>query len=163
VGKCRDPRTGRWYLDASWKAPARSVPPLEDLRKSTVVAVDVNAGHLAVAIVLPDGNVSGVPFTIPLDLAGLPAVLGRRGLGHRARRRATGNRAAPEDAARPAQVPPRATPAAKPAPRKRAAPPGRRPPHGSNTGPPDRTTARNQAPQDRPAMPTEPTLTKAQC
>ena len=29
-------------------------------------------------------------------------VTGRRGLGHRARRRATGNQAAPEDAARPA-------------------------------------------------------------
>ena len=31
-------------------------------------------------------------------------VTGRRGLGHRARRRATGNQPAPEDAARPAQA-----------------------------------------------------------
>jgi hypothetical protein len=38
-----------------------------------VVAVDVNAGHLAVAVVTPDGNMLGVPFTVPLDLAGLPA------------------------------------------------------------------------------------------
>ena len=38
-----------------------------------MVAVDVNAGHLAVAVVAPDGNVIGVPFTVPLELAGLPA------------------------------------------------------------------------------------------
>ncbi len=37
------------------------------------VAVDVNAGHLAVAVVGPDGNVIGTPATIGLDLAGLPA------------------------------------------------------------------------------------------
>lgn len=40
---------------------------------SPVVSVDVNAGHLAVAVVAPDGNVTGTPFTIPLELAGLPA------------------------------------------------------------------------------------------
>jgi hypothetical protein len=33
----------------------------------------VNAGHLAVTAVAPDGNVLGVPFTIGLDLAGLAA------------------------------------------------------------------------------------------
>ena len=38
-----------------------------------MIAVDVNAGHLAVAAVAPDGNVTGTPFTIPLQLAGLPA------------------------------------------------------------------------------------------
>jgi hypothetical protein len=38
-----------------------------------VVAVDVNAGHLAVAVVAADGNVLGTPATIGLDLAGLPA------------------------------------------------------------------------------------------
>jgi hypothetical protein len=38
-----------------------------------VIAVDVNAGHLAVAVAAPDGNVLGEPFTIPLELAGLPA------------------------------------------------------------------------------------------
>ena len=37
------------------------------------MAVDVNAGHLAVAVVAADGNVLGTPATIPLDLAGLPA------------------------------------------------------------------------------------------
>jgi hypothetical protein len=68
-----DPASGRWYLDASWKrapVPARS---LEELRKLPVVAVDVNAGHLAVAAVAADGNVVGVPATVPLELAGLSA------------------------------------------------------------------------------------------
>ena len=70
---CVDPRRGRWYLDASWKTPARPVPALEELRGRPVVAVDVNAGHLAVAVLAPDGNVTGTPSTIPLELAGLPA------------------------------------------------------------------------------------------
>jgi IS605 OrfB family transposase len=68
-----DPASGRWYLDASWRPPARAVPSLAELRQAPVVAVDVNAGHLAVALVSPDGNVLGVPVTVPLDLAGLPA------------------------------------------------------------------------------------------
>ena len=38
-----------------------------------MVAVDVNASHLAVAVVMADGNVLGTPVTVPLDLAGLPA------------------------------------------------------------------------------------------
>jgi IS605 OrfB family transposase len=224
-----DPVRGRWYADASWKAPARPAAPLGGLTAAPVVAADVNAGHLAVAVVAPDGNVTGTPFTVPLELSGLPAttrdgrvraavsrliatarehgaraiviedldfaeareqgrektgnrpargrrgkafrrlvagiptarfrdrlvqmaanaglsvvvvdpayssrwgaqhwlaplrrhhpdlsghhaaalVIGRRGLGHRAGRRATGNRAAPEDAARPAQARPRKHP-----------------------------------------------------
>jgi hypothetical protein len=68
-----DPVKDRWYADASWKAPARPLPDLGALRRSPVVAVDVNAGHLAVAVLAPDGNVTGTPFTIPLELAGLPA------------------------------------------------------------------------------------------
>jgi IS605 OrfB family transposase len=68
-----EPVSGRWYLDASWRTPARSAPPLGELRQAPVVAVDVNAGHLAVAVVAPDGNILGVPVTVPLDLAGLPA------------------------------------------------------------------------------------------
>ena len=68
-----DAATGRWYLDASWKMPARPVPPIGDLRQHPVIAVDLNAGHLAVAAVAPDGNVLGSPWTVPLDLAGLPA------------------------------------------------------------------------------------------
>jgi hypothetical protein len=279
---CFDSARGRWYLDASWKAPARPVPPVQELRAAPVVAVDVNAGHLAAAVLAPDGNLTGVPFTIPLSLAGLPAtardgrvraavsrliatarragaravviedldfgrsrdhgreqtgnrpargrrgrgfrrlvagiptarfrdrlvqmtanaglsvivvdpayttrwgaehwlapmrehhpdltghhaaalVTGRRGQGHRARNRANGNRAVPEDAARPAPARPRKHPAATAAPRKPAAPRGTRQPAGGKTGTPPRTTAGNQAPEDRSRAPTEPITTIARC
>ena len=264
-----DPASGRWYLDASWTAARAPAWCLAELRRHRVVAVDVNAGHLAVAVVGPDGNVIGTPATIGLDLAGLPAtardgrlraaisgliatagqhgaraiviedldfaearsqgrerhgsrpsrgrrgrgfrravsgiptarfrdrlvqmaanaglpvivvdpahtsrwgaehwlaplrehhpkatghhaaalVTGRRGLGHRARRRATGNQPAPEEAARPAQARPRTSPAPRPAPRNPATPRGPRHPPGSKTGRPHRITAGNQAAQDRP-------------
>ena len=68
-----DPVRGRWYIDASWKAAPALAVPLDDLRQYAVVAVDVNHGHLAAAAVAPDGNVLGVPATIPLDLHGHPA------------------------------------------------------------------------------------------
>jgi IS605 OrfB family transposase len=70
-----DPASGRWYLDASWKTAPSPAPSLEELRRHPVVAVDVNAGHLAVAVVAADGNVTGTPVTVPLDLAGLPATV----------------------------------------------------------------------------------------
>jgi IS605 OrfB family transposase len=246
------------------------------------VAVDVNTGHLAAAVLAPDGNPAGDPFTILLDLAGLPAatrdgrvraavsrliatarqagaqavviedldfaqartegregtgsrpargrrgrgfrrlvagiptarfrdrlvqmtanaglfvvvvdpayttrwgaehwlaplrehhpettghhaaalVIGRRGQGHRARVRANGNRATPEDEARPARARPRKHPPAPAAPRKPAAPRGTRQPPRGKTGPPPRTTAGNQAPEDRSRAPTEPIITIAQC
>ncbi len=256
-----DPRRGRWYIDASWKAAPTPAPCLEELREHPVVAVDVNAGHLAVAVVAADGNVLRAPTTIGLDLAGRPAatrdgrlraaissliatarqhgaraiviedldfadaraqgrehhgnrpsrgqrgrgfrravcgiptarfrgrltqmasnaglpvivvdpaytsrwaaehwlrplrehhpkatghhaaalVIGRRGLGHRARRRATGNHTAPEEAARPAQARPRTT-------RRDRPHPGNPPPHqasGSHPAPrPDRLTGSRQA------------------
>jgi IS605 OrfB family transposase len=267
-----DPASRRWYLDASWKAAPAPAASLEDLRRHPVVAVDVNAGHLAAAVVAADGNVIGTPATIPLDLAGLPAttrdgrlraaisgliatarangaravviedldfaearaegrersgsrpargrrgrgfrralagiptgkfrdrlaqmtanaglhvivvdpaytsrwgaehwlaplrehhpkatghhaaalVTGRRGLGHRARRRAAGNQPAPEEAARPAQARTRTRPAARPAPRKPATPRGPRQPPGAKTGRPHRIMAGDQAAQDRPGPP----------
>ena len=268
-----DPKTRRWYLDASWKkAPAPAVT-LEELQTGTVVAVDVNAGHLDAAVIAPDGNIAGTPFTIPLTLAGLAApardgrlraavtaliaaakargaraiviedldfeearaegrertgsrpsrgrrgqgyrrmvadiptaklrdrltqmaanaglsvividpaytsrwsavhwlpllreqhpettghhaaalVIGRRGLGHRARTRVNGNRATPEDVARPARTRTRTNPAAGPSPRKPAAPRGQRQPPGAKTGRPHRITAGNQATQDRSGPPT---------
>ncbi len=69
----RAPASGRWYLDASWKTSPAPAATLDELRASPVMAVDVNAGCLAVAVVAADGNVLGTPATIPLDLAGLPA------------------------------------------------------------------------------------------
>jgi hypothetical protein len=277
-----DPVRGRWYIDASWRIPARPAPSLDELRASPVIAVDVNAGHLAVAVAAPDGNVLGEPFTIPLELAGLPAtardgriraavtqliataktagaravviedldfkearaegrertgnrpshgkrgrgfrrliagiptarfrdrlvqmtanadlsvvvvdpayssrwgalhwlaslrehhseltghhaaalVLGRRGLRHRARRRAPGNRTAPADAVQPAQARTRKPPKAKTAPRKPDAPRDTRQPPGGKTGRPHRTTAGNQATEDRSRPPTEPIPTIARC
>ncbi|HME66697.1 MAG TPA: transposase, partial [Streptosporangiaceae bacterium] len=68
-----DPERGRWYLDASWKVPPTGPVTLAQARQGTVVAVDVNAGHLAVAVLDPDGNQIGVPYTISLPLAGLPS------------------------------------------------------------------------------------------
>jgi hypothetical protein len=68
-----DPARGRWYLDASWKTPVTEPITLAQARQGNVVAVDVNAGHLAVAVLNPDGNHAGTPYTIGLPLAGLPA------------------------------------------------------------------------------------------
>ena len=85
-------------------------------------------------------------------------VTGRRGLGHRARRRATGNRSAPEEAARPAQARLWTTQARQTAPRKPAAPPGPRQPSGAKTGRPHRTTVGNQAAQDRSGPPIARTM-----
>jgi IS605 OrfB family transposase len=67
------PASGRWYIDASWQTAPGPAPAPEELRRHPVVAIDVNVGHLAVAVVAADGNVAGTPFTVPLDLAGLPA------------------------------------------------------------------------------------------
>jgi hypothetical protein len=90
-------------------------------------------------------------------------VIGRRGQGHRAGRRANGNRAAPEDAARPARARPRKHPPPTAAPRKPAAPRGTRQPQRGKTGTPPRTTAGNQAPEDRSRAPTKPVTTIARC
>jgi len=68
-----DPARGRWYLDASWRLPARPAPSLANLRARPVLAVDLNHGHLAAWVITPDGNPSGPPVTIPLDLDHLPA------------------------------------------------------------------------------------------
>ena len=67
------PGRDRWYLDASWRAPACQAPALEELRAAPVLAVDLNHGHLDAWTVSPDGNPTGPPATVPLELAGLPA------------------------------------------------------------------------------------------
>ena len=71
-------RRGRWYIDASWKAAPVPAASLDDLRQRPVVAIDVNHGHLAAAVIAPDGNILGTPATIGLDLAGLPVRHPRR-------------------------------------------------------------------------------------
>jgi IS605 OrfB family transposase len=50
-------------------------PPVEldQLRHGPVVAVDVNAGHLAAVMLDRSGNPVGAPCTVPLDLAGVAA------------------------------------------------------------------------------------------
>ena len=68
-----DPARGRWYLDASWTVPPVPAVPLDGLRQDPVVAVDVNCGHLAAAVIAADGNLLGAPATLGLDLAGLPS------------------------------------------------------------------------------------------
>jgi IS605 OrfB family transposase len=68
-----DPTRRRWYLDASWKTPAPAPLPLAQARQRSVVAVDLNAGHLAVALLDRHGNLAGVPYSISLPLAGLPS------------------------------------------------------------------------------------------
>ena len=45
------PASGRWHVDASWKTAPGPEPALGELRRHPVVAVDVNVGHLAVAVV----------------------------------------------------------------------------------------------------------------
>ena len=64
---------GRWYLDASWKIPKPETPTLDQLREGRVLAVDLNAGHVAAMVVDGSGNPVGRPLTIPLALNGLPA------------------------------------------------------------------------------------------
>jgi hypothetical protein len=69
-----DPVKARWYLDASWRAVPVPQAALKDLREYPVLAVDLNHGHLAAWTVTPDGNPAGPPVTVPLTLAGLPAL-----------------------------------------------------------------------------------------
>jgi IS605 OrfB family transposase len=63
----------RWYIDASWASKPRPVVSLEELRRGPVVAVDLNVGQLAIAVLDPYGNPVGVPTTISLALDGLSA------------------------------------------------------------------------------------------
>src|ERR1035437_9753627 len=61
----------RWYLDGSWRSPGGPRPSLGQLRRHPVLAVDVNAGHLAAVVVDPSGNPVGAAVTIAADLRGL--------------------------------------------------------------------------------------------
>jgi len=69
-----NPARNRWYLDASWKQDALTAPPsIEVLRTGPVLGVDLNADHLACAVLDGSGNPIGDPVTIPVDTVGLPA------------------------------------------------------------------------------------------
>ncbi|MEU4465621.1 hypothetical protein AB0G20_18210 [Streptomyces sp. NPDC024017] len=67
-----DPARARWYLDASW-ATATTVPPApQEIRAAgaRLLAVDLNADHLAACVLDPHGNPVGRPVTVPMDLTG---------------------------------------------------------------------------------------------
>jgi hypothetical protein len=68
-----DPTRDRWYLDASWTTTPEPAPPLEQLRAGRVLAVDLNADHLACCVLDASGNPIGEPTTIEVLTAGLPA------------------------------------------------------------------------------------------
>jgi IS605 OrfB family transposase len=70
-----DPARDRWYLDASWTHDVTTVslPPIEQLRTGPVLGLDLNADHLACCVLDGSGNPVGVPFSIPVETAGLPA------------------------------------------------------------------------------------------
>jgi hypothetical protein len=80
-------------------------------------------------------------------------VIGRRGLGHRARRRVTGTQTAPAEAARSTQTRPRSTRHRRTAPRKPTTPTGHRRQHSIKTGQPRQGSVGNQATQDRSGTP----------
>jgi len=58
LSECR-PERDRWYVDASWKATARQSVPLAGLRQSPVLAIDLDAGHHAGAVVDPTASAVG--------------------------------------------------------------------------------------------------------
>ncbi|KAK1178639.1 hypothetical protein B7755_011140 [Streptomyces sp. NBS 14/10] len=68
----RDPVRGRWYLDASWSAAKTLLPSPQEIRTAggRMLAVDLNAGHLAAYALDPYGNPVGEPITVPMELTG---------------------------------------------------------------------------------------------
>jgi hypothetical protein len=67
-----DPVRDRWYLDASWSASPAVPPAVEEIRASggRLLAVDLNADHLAACVLDACGNPAGEPVTVPLELTG---------------------------------------------------------------------------------------------
>jgi transposase len=67
-----DPQRNRWYLDASWSDDPAALPGPEEIKASggRLLAVDLNAGHLAACVLDSHGNPAGEPLTVPLDLNG---------------------------------------------------------------------------------------------
>jgi hypothetical protein len=67
------PDRGRWYLAASWRQPAPPAATVQETVAAGVLAVDLNAGHLACWQVDPYGNPVRTGIDLPLVLDGLPA------------------------------------------------------------------------------------------
>jgi hypothetical protein len=67
------PDRGRWYLAASWRLPAPPATTVQQAVAAGVLAVDLNAGHLACWQVDPDGNPVDRGLDLPLALDGAPA------------------------------------------------------------------------------------------
>jgi hypothetical protein len=67
-----DPERGRWYLDASWSTAKAVLPSPGELAATgaRLLAVDLNADHLAACVVDAHGNPVGRPFTVATDLTG---------------------------------------------------------------------------------------------
>jgi hypothetical protein len=64
---------GRWYCSASWTRPTPPVGTLQQVVAGGVLAVDLNAGHLACWQVDPNGNPVGTGVDLPLVLDGVLA------------------------------------------------------------------------------------------
>jgi hypothetical protein len=67
------PDRDRWYLSASWRPLSQPVVTVQQAVAGGILAVDLNAGHLACWQVDKSGNPVGVGSDIPLALDGLPA------------------------------------------------------------------------------------------
>ena len=67
------PDRGRWYLAASWRLPASPTATVQQAVAGGVLAVDLDAGHLACWQIDPDGNPVDTGIDIPLVLDGLAA------------------------------------------------------------------------------------------
>jgi hypothetical protein len=63
----------RWYLSASWRLPTPAARTVQQAVVAGVLAVDLNAGHLACWQIDPDGNPIGTGIDLPLALEGLSA------------------------------------------------------------------------------------------
>ena len=65
----RDER-GRWYLDASWGYRQAAVVPLAGLQSQRTLGVDLNNGHVDVAVIDPHGNPVGAPVRFDFQITG---------------------------------------------------------------------------------------------
>ena len=67
-----EPTRGRWYLDASWSTVTAALPTPEELAATgtRLLAVDLNADHLAACVIDLHGNPVGQPLTVTADLTG---------------------------------------------------------------------------------------------